>query len=727
MKNIEYENLKCNLFSVYDIDAKTVQELISKFTEKVNDCIDVSNTTIDLVKYLTEEGLKEEVAIKINEMFQNGDLENIINHEIFNQLLTKIEMNEAEIENNEMKISDLNTNLNSAINTMKEIGEVNVKTYGAIGNGVDDDTEAFKRALQELQIRGGGKLHVPYGTYLIDNIVVTNNINFVGESVGTTLKLMTQNTRFEISGSNIHIEDITFDGNMNNVVCGGFIKTDDVGQKNNISINRCSFKNFNGLLYNIIEINNATDVYITKNEFVNVQAKNVDCIKLLNVDDVSVNKNTFKSLLKHDEDSYVRCINAMDNSNNVVISDNDFKGAVSYHISAQNSINLNISNNRFMVKDVYNILMSIISLNNISQVDMFDNRYNVENTSLKYNNYLEFNECDDVTLKNDYMRFVGRPEFNNYNRPVFRFNKCNNIYLTSFKSTGRYYANSYIVLNESNVVYVNDCEITTDGGFHRFVDIVKPSQNMSFHINGNRLNIRLFNVLVANREISSKGYIAYIQENKVSVHNKFLEGTTSVIILYNITNVHINDNEFNGSIINLYDVDVIKLKNNNLGKIVVHGLKWKITSSNNIFTSLDKGCYQLELRGESQLINDNYSIISTNNINMNNENMIHFFNGGRPYQNYTNLNVQTIDDYSSDLVILKQSIFITREGNITSDLYRKCFVKTNQPLRKFTYFSATDPLFNYIKPHGLITYRLDNGLCNLYALVGKTNHKTQII
>ena len=44
--------------------------------------------------------------------------------------------------------------------------QVNVKTYGAVGDGVTNDTAAFNAALQSLADAGGGMCLVPKGTYL---------------------------------------------------------------------------------------------------------------------------------------------------------------------------------------------------------------------------------------------------------------------------------------------------------------------------------------------------------------------------------------------------------------------------------------------------------------------------------------------------------------------------------------------------------------------------------
>lgn len=99
MKSIEQlkkKDLNCNIFSVYDYDGLTITELLCQFFTKINECIDTSNETIDLAKWLVNEGLAMEVAKKLVMWLEDGTLENIINVNVFNSLNDKINR----IENN---------------------------------------------------------------------------------------------------------------------------------------------------------------------------------------------------------------------------------------------------------------------------------------------------------------------------------------------------------------------------------------------------------------------------------------------------------------------------------------------------------------------------------------------------------------------------------------------------------------------------------------------------
>ena len=91
-------DLNCNVFDVYTYDGLSMQELLSQFFTKINECIKVSNETIDLASWLVNEGLKKEVVEKLMLWLNDGTLENLINVNLFNTLHTKIENINSKLE-----------------------------------------------------------------------------------------------------------------------------------------------------------------------------------------------------------------------------------------------------------------------------------------------------------------------------------------------------------------------------------------------------------------------------------------------------------------------------------------------------------------------------------------------------------------------------------------------------------------------------------------------------
>jgi hypothetical protein len=115
-----------------------------------------------------------------------------------------------------------------------ETGTVNVRDFGARGDGLHDDTEAFEAALHALRL-SGGTLHVPAGTYIINpyrkgalEITGLSNVTLSGEGLERSILLMapvayTGSTHVILvnGSSGIAIRDLTIDGNYPNATYNG--------------------------------------------------------------------------------------------------------------------------------------------------------------------------------------------------------------------------------------------------------------------------------------------------------------------------------------------------------------------------------------------------------------------------------------------------------------------------------------------------------------------------
>jgi len=63
---------------------------------------------------------------------------------------------------------------------------VNVRAYGARGNGKHDDTAAFQRAMNAVAEHGGGVVHVARGTYRVTNLTIRDRVSIAGEGAART-------------------------------------------------------------------------------------------------------------------------------------------------------------------------------------------------------------------------------------------------------------------------------------------------------------------------------------------------------------------------------------------------------------------------------------------------------------------------------------------------------------------------------------------------------------
>ena len=126
---------------------------------------------------------------------------------------------------------------------------VNVKTFGAVGDSVTNDTEAFRAALKSLADAGGGTCLVPKGTYLISaggitplNVAaVSSDVHLVGdgrrESV-LQIDGMPTNHLLRCDGDKWSVENLTFDMRDYTSPKVGFAAV--VGRGNNWRVANCA-------------------------------------------------------------------------------------------------------------------------------------------------------------------------------------------------------------------------------------------------------------------------------------------------------------------------------------------------------------------------------------------------------------------------------------------------------------------------------------------------------
>jgi len=147
---------------------------------------------------------------------------------------------------------------------------VNVKAFGAVGDGSHDDATAIDDAVDYVGDAGGGTVFFPKGTYILGTessrtstepayILPRSNVNMIGVGESSVLKVKNGEAArldpigprimfTEVAISNCIFRDLTFDGNgLNNLLDGspvmnyGMINSQGAGT--NILIDNCTFKN----------------------------------------------------------------------------------------------------------------------------------------------------------------------------------------------------------------------------------------------------------------------------------------------------------------------------------------------------------------------------------------------------------------------------------------------------------------------------------------------------
>jgi hypothetical protein len=144
---------------------------------------------------------------------------------------------------------------------------VSVKDFGAVGDGVTDDTAAIQSCLSALP--NGGDIYIPAGRYKITGTLTSNadGLSIVGAGPGATVlnKAFTTNNLFNLSGAKLRISNMLIDSSLTHTSGILFNFTTPSGNiwVDNIFTNKC---------FNIINFLYATQTFVSNclfNNFIN--------------------------------------------------------------------------------------------------------------------------------------------------------------------------------------------------------------------------------------------------------------------------------------------------------------------------------------------------------------------------------------------------------------------------------------------------------------------------
>ena len=305
--------------SVYDFNDFTLNELICKLAQKMDEVITQANESFNYLDWLKEQGLSDEIIKIMVEWKEDGTLETLINDVLLQNIQNDIKTINTQLDNIETNhlndIESINTKLNNDIETINtklsnDIGainlqldnietnhlNVNIRDFGAKCDGITDDTEAIKKAINKIKENNGkSSLDLSFGTILIsENIVIPPLVKIYGRGIyKTTIKAKEGvSIILDISSDGIYnneFYDFTIDGsNITN------IKGIYFNEKNaTINDENCKFEN--------ILIVNCTDPLIIGsnnrgNRFDNINIEHCVNGLILNGTDNLLNNITISSI-----------------------------------------------------------------------------------------------------------------------------------------------------------------------------------------------------------------------------------------------------------------------------------------------------------------------------------------------------------------------------------------------------------------------------------------------
>lgn len=409
----EVEKLKASLeeISVYDLGVYSALELYYELAKKLNELIRelsrfegvVSDEVIkqnEKLLYLLNEGLKLEVALKLSEFLENGTLDDIINHSVFEGLSNKIDyIVPSSIDNLSDSLTNLKNNTTLILN-----GEYTGEGFTLENK---ENITIIGSATLKQQIEGALKpsYEKPTSDKPLFRIVNCKNIKVIG------LTFLTKYEAIDIlSSNNVIIDSCKVDGNNNTSTFNACVTRDS----NNITFSKCEIMNCGEMptynmsdKINVYSLGNGISGYLTNG--VTVVDCKVKCCGQNGVytyacSDVVVKNN----LIEDNGMSGIQFAYALGIEKGFIVDGNTIKNNYSDGLDINNTLSQNVNidciisnniyeNNGWFNKDKNKITQDGSGLATLVNVSGVYGTNNVVNDCCRIGLYIS--NCEDIDLK----------------------------------------------------------------------------------------------------------------------------------------------------------------------------------------------------------------------------------------------------------------------------------------------------------------------------------------
>ena len=180
--------------SKYPEGLSVLENIIDWITE-VNNMVEYLNLTKEQIDNLIEKTMPENLEAILDEWYLDGKLADVLNHQLLGGIKDELIAARNSYTDLAARLAADKIELEEALEDSKNNFFINVKKFGAKGDGVTDDSAAIQAAIDYAfevitmynlsggWMFGGGKVFFPSGKYILRNkIVVKTNVHLMGET-----------------------------------------------------------------------------------------------------------------------------------------------------------------------------------------------------------------------------------------------------------------------------------------------------------------------------------------------------------------------------------------------------------------------------------------------------------------------------------------------------------------------------------------------------------------
>ena len=467
-------------------------------------------------------------------------------------------VNDSSLEDNGGSVHELDNGLKAKL--IIENDTINVKQFGAKGNGTTDDTSAIQKAINQYD-----KIFFSNGTYMTSNLTITSNKKVEGTKHSTI-----QAKNITISGTNNILRNFKFNGNNDTE---GINIIDDNNTIDNLEI--YNIKNIDGNLgrgidcrnSNYIEIKNCYfhDLYSGNEEAeVGIDDGAVRAIRTWGCDYINIHDNKFEKMSGHKDGDYIHIsaggLGDIDNNfpyngtrryrfNEINVFNNTFiqkdcKSSLKIQCS-----NVNVYNNNFILDNETTSQYAIIRIQSGDYNNVTNNNIFIKNSSVRYNLIFVLHTCANCAIKNNVIDIEKTNEVvGTSNQSVFNVSNTKNIAIDNNNINFEDIRHVFYLDNNENM------EITKNNLIGRYY-AVKPtilrvlestenstSKSISFTNNYINENINDENSIISTYSFMQINTI----ENLIIERNIFnVNRSYQIFVFYNINGLYFYYNNIN--------------------------------------------------------------------------------------------------------------------------------------------------------------------------------------